>query len=129
MTKLGMTSVKMEIDNVKDLNIESNNKGFNNMSDLRNTQTFNLFKYNYKSPMRISQNSNLKNAVTDFDKKIMTNKKWGNDVGDGGGKQKQYEVYSKHHTKRQALQELGSNILNSIKLKLPRDRKVEVNIK
>ena len=46
------------------------------------------------------------------------------------GKQKHStgSVYAKHHTKRQALQELGSNILNSIKLKLPRNRKVELNI-
>ena len=129
MTKLGMTSVKMEIDNVKDLYIENNNIDFNNMNNLRNTQSFNLFKHNFKSPLRTLQNNNVKNSMADFDKKILANKRWGNDIGDGGGNPKQYLVYSKHHTKRQALQELGSNILNSIKLKLPRDRKVEVNIK
>ena len=30
---------------------------------------------------------------------------------------------SKHHTRYQALRELGSNLLNGIKVKLPRDRK------
>ncbi len=38
-------------------------------------------------------------------------------------------LFSKHLTKYQALRELGSNILNGIKVKLPRGRKVDLNIK
>ena len=128
MSKMGMTSVKMEIDNVKDLYIENSNRIFNKMNNIRNIQSLNIFKQTFKSPTKITKTYSLKNTTTDFDRKILTNKRWGNDIGDGGGKHKQYLVYSKHHTKRQALQELGSNILNSIKLKLPRNRKVEVNI-
>ena len=36
-------------------------------------------------------------------------------------------VTSKHHTRQQALRELGSTFLSGIKIKLPRDRKVEIN--
>ena len=37
-------------------------------------------------------------------------------------------LYSKHLTKYQALRELGSNLLNGIKVKLPRERKVDIHI-
>ena len=37
-------------------------------------------------------------------------------------------LFSKHQTRYQALRELGSNLLNGIKVKLPRDRKVELRI-
>ena len=37
-------------------------------------------------------------------------------------------LVSKHLTRYQALRELGSSLLNGIKVKLPRDRKVDVKI-
>ena len=60
-------------------------------------------------------------------KKIMINDKWGNQVMQKN-KSTENLLYSKHLTKYQALRELGSNILNGIKVKLPRDRKVDINI-
>ena len=37
------------------------------------------------------------------------------------------KVYARHMTKQQVLRELGSNILSGIKIRLPRDRKVDIN--
>ena len=53
---------------------------------------------------------------------------WGNDIGEMSQyKDKNNVVYSRHMTKQQVLRELGSNILSGIKIRLPRDRKVDIN--
>ena len=67
-----------------------------------------------------------RNPLAHFNKNILTDANWGNKSVEKGS-QKENIVFARHHTKQQALRELGSNILSGIKIKLPRDRKVELN--
>lgn len=65
--------------------------------------------------------------MNELNKKIITNNGWGSKIIKKNGS---YEnlLFSKHQTKYQVVRELGSNILNSIKVKLPRNRKINIQI-
>ena len=127
MKKLGTGSLKLELDSLKDLstinseiiNIPNKRKNIFGSSFIRsnNNKTYKI------KPIQ-SENSNF----NDFNKKIMVNKGWGNDtVNLSEYKDKNNMVYSRHITKQQVLRELGSNILSGIKVRLPRERKVDIN--
>ena len=125
MKKLGTGSLKLELESLKDLSsinadlIKIPNKRKNIFSS-----RFNKGNKTYKiNPQK------EKNNFNDFNKKIMVTSGWGNDTGDlrDEFKEKNNAVYSRHITKQQVLRELGSNILSGIKIRLPRDRKVDIN--
>ena len=125
MKKLGTGSLKLELESLKDLStinadlIKIPNKRKNIFSS-----NFNRGNRTYKI-----KTEKEKNNFNDFNKKIMVTSGWGNDTGDmkSDFKEKNNAVYSRHITKQQVLRELGSNILSGIKIKLPRERKVDIN--
>ena len=92
----------------------------------------NIFVNNYKDFLKVKKkqkqnSSSISNNLNEFNKKILSTKGWGNktlskNMSTGN------LLFGKHQTRYQALRELGSNLLNGIKVKLPRDRKVEIKI-
>ena len=125
MKKLGLGSLKLELESLKDLSLINPDLVNNIPSKRKNILGSNLFRSN--KSYRIKQNP-IKNYLNDFNKKIMITSGWGNDTGEMSQyKDKNNVVYSRHMTKQQVLRELGSNILSGIKIRLPRDRKVDIN--
>lgn len=122
--KKGIGSLKLELDSLKDLN-ENLPMIYNNSLTARNNDIIgNRFKIknNSQNPKKIK----IKNIFGDFNKKILTNKKWGEDFS-GNNNINVNGVFSKHQTKMQILRELGNNIFSGLKIKLPRNRKVNLN--
>ena len=123
MKKMG-TTLKLELDSMKDLSMINPNYVKN--QNLRYNILGNFKKKNFK----YMTNSNEKNVFSEFNKRIMSNTRWGNDLSSNKNENKDNSsnlVYARHHTKQQVLRELGSSILNGVKVKLPRDRKVDLN--
>jgi hypothetical protein len=121
MKKAGATSLKMEIESVADLR---NDKTYFGPENLKQKNIFGRnFMKNYKIALIKTP---ARNPLAHFNKNILTDANWGNKSVEKGP-QKENIVFARHHTKQQALRELGSNILSGIKIKLPRDRKVELN--
>ena len=126
------TSLKKELDSLKDLDDKTNLDFFPPSSKI-SIKTKNVFVNNYKDLISekkkqiINDSKVKKNNFNEFNKKIILTKGWGtktisNNMSTGN------LLVSKHLTRYQALRELGSNLLNGIKVKLPRDRKVDVKI-
>ena len=121
MKKLGTGSLKLELDSLKDLTDL-------NPDNAKSSKRYNIFGKNYQK-----YNKNLKtekNVFSEFNKKIIKNKGWGNEIITEIKPDKVADskfVYARHHTKQQVLRELGSSILNGVKIRLPRDRKVDLN--
>jgi len=123
------SSLKNEIENMKDLNEEDN---FNFYPTKIRLQSRNIFQENYKE---FYKNKKIKEktiniigkGTNELNKKIMINGLWGTQTLQKN-KSSENLLFSKHLTKYQALRELGSNLLSGIKVKLPRDRKVDINI-
>ena len=128
MKKLGTNSLKLEIDNLKDLSKINPNL----LS--RTNRSRNIFRYNSYKDYKTFRNikDNKVNIFTELNKKIMNSRDWGNDLSEKKNNNKnmgfndENKRYARHITKQQVLRELGSNILSGIKFKLPRDRKVEL---
>ena len=123
------TSLKREIENLKDLNEESNINIYPSKIKLRSRNIFmDNYKEFYKNKRIKEKTINLIESKTnELNKKIMINGLWGSQTLQKN-KSSGNLLYSKHLTKYQALRELGSNLLTGIKIKLPRDRKVDINI-
>ena len=121
------SSLKNELDSLKDLD-DKDNLNFYPTKDKIDQYSRNIFANNYKDLFKEKkkQTSTINN-LNEFNKKIISTKGWGNktiskNMSTGN------LLFSKHLTKYQALRELGSNLLNGIKVKLPRDRKVDIKI-
>ena len=123
------TSLKNEIENLKDLNEESNLNIYPSKIRLKSRNIFlDNYKEFYKNKRIKEKTMNLIGKRTnELNKKIMINGLWGSQTLQKN-KSSGNLLYSKHLTKYQALRELGSNLLTGIKIKLPRDRKVDINI-
>ena len=125
------SSLKKELDSLKDLDDKSNMDFFpppNNI-DLKSR---NVFANNYKDIINEKKKQMAKtkikqNHFNEFNKKILLTKGWGTKTMSKNMSTGNLLV-SKHLTRYQALRELGSSLLNGIKVKLPRDRKVDVKI-
>ena len=119
------TSLKNELDSLKDLDDKDNLNFYPGKMQIK---TKNLFVGSYKDLNRdkIKKNSSFNN-YNEFNKKIILTKGWGTKTMSKNMSTGNL-IVSKHHTKYQALRELGSNLLNGIKIKLPRERKVDINI-
>ena len=130
MKKLGTTSLKLELDSLKDLSVVNTEVVQNTMANNRYNIIGQSKLKKYFSNVNYTNNK-PKNVFTEFNKKIMSTRGWGNDIGDSNLKPDKVQdnnlVYARHHTKQQVLRELGSSILNGVKIKLPRDRKVDLN--
>ena len=126
------TSLKNELDTLKDLD-EKTNTNFYPLPDKTEINSRNLFLNNYKDIFKEKgkekiKKSETKNNFNEFNKKIILTKGWGIKTMSKNMSTGNLLVSSKHHSRYQALRELGSNLLNGIKVKLPRDRKVDINI-
>ena len=123
MKKGGATSLKVEIDSLADLRGDNNS-----YYGPDNLKTKNIFGRNFMKNYKIALiKPPVNNALATFNKNILSDSNWGNKSVGKGTKKENNIVFARHHTKQQALRELGSNILNGIKIKLPRNRKVELN--
>ena len=125
MKRLGTGSLKLELDSLKDLSTINSEviKIPNKRKNILGTSFIRNNKIKIKPILD-------KNNFNEFNKKIMVTQGWGNDRGDLNAEFKEKNnngVYSRHITKQQVLRELGSNILSGIKIRLPRDRKVDIN--
>ena len=121
--KSGIVSLKLELDSLKDL-AENNPSLYKNSLTTRYEDIIGD-KFRIKNNSLNYQYTRYKNEFGDFNKKILANKRWGNDISRNNNNNIN-TIYSKHQTKIQILRELGSNILNGIKIKLPRNRKVDL---
>ena len=123
------TSLKNEIENLKDLNEESNLNIYPSKIKLKSRNIFlDNYKEFYKNKRIKEKTINLIDSRTnELNKKIMINGLWGSQTLQKN-KSSGNLLYGKHLTKYQALRELGSNLLTGIKRKLPRERKVDINI-
>ena len=123
------TSLKNEIENLKDLNEESNLNIYPSKIKLKSRNIFlDNYKEFYKNKRIKEKTINLIDSrINELNKKIMINGLWGSQTLQKN-KSSGNLLYGKHLTKYQALRELGSNLLTGIKIKLPRDRKVDINI-
>ena len=128
---LSSTSLKNEIENLKDLNRGSNINFYPSKNKLKSR---NIFVSNYREFFKnlkgkeIKDNTNIGKNMNELNKKIILNGGWGGAQTLQKNNSTGNLLYSKHLTKYQALRELGSNLLNGIKVKLPRERKVDINI-
>ena len=127
MKKGGLGSLKLELDSLKDLSDINKDSIYKNSLTTRYNDDIIREKFRIKNNSQISRNTKFKNEFGDFNKKILTNKRWGNEISNNNTNNNINTVYSKHQTKIQILRELGSNILNGVKIKLPRNRKVNLN--
>lgn len=121
MSKAGMTSLKMELESLKDLR---NDRTYYGPGNLKQKNILGSFMRNTR--LTINREP-VTNSLTNLNKDILTDGNWGNQIGGGKKDQNENVIYSRHHTKQQVLRELGSNILSGIKVRLPRDRRVELN--
>ena len=128
LNKVGLSSLKMEIDSMKDL---SQNIKYNNYYTPGKTmiKSLNLFNKHHRNDFKdINIVKIRKNKFNEFNTGILSSDGWGSVKEENGRGENTKLLYSKHRTRYQALRELGSNILTGIKVKLPRDRKVDINI-
>ena len=124
MKKPGLASLKIEIDSMQDLKGEKTYYGPDNIKQK------NIFRKNITRNYKIGLTKPLGNYYfSSFNKNILTDVNWGNEMGEKGKNKNKNNntIFARHHTKQQALRELGSTIFSGLKIKLPRDRKVELN--
>ena len=124
------TSLKNEIESLKDLNKDSK---FNFYPTKIKLKSRNIFDNNYKEFFKNKKKAkeiediNIGKNMNELNKKIILTGGWGNQILQKNNSTGNL-LFSKHLTKYQALRELGSNLLNGIKVKLPRERKVDIQI-
>ena len=121
------SSLKDELNSLKDLDDKDDLKYFP-IPDKNELNSRNIFISNYKDLFRQKKKqTSTNNNLNEFNKKILTSKGWGTKTMSKNMSTGNL-LFSKHQTRYQALKELGSNLLNGIKVKLPRERKVDVRI-
>ena len=125
LNKNNISSLKVELDSLKDLDYKERNFYSPDKTGMKNINLFGK-KYNYFF-RNINKDKNMSVGVNEFNKSIITNTGWGNktmrkNMSSGN------LLIGKHQTRYQALRELGSNLLNGIKIKFPRNRKINLKI-
>ena len=122
MKKEGMSSLKMEIESMKDLKTD---RAFYGLEKVKPQNIFGRdFMKNYKIGLFKKPANN--NSLATLNRNILTDENWGNRIGGTKDDVRDNIIFAKHHTKQQVVSELGRNIFNRTKIKLPRDRKVEI---
>ena len=117
------SSLKLEIDGIQDLGLYSSYN--NSYRTFNNTNLFNPKKGGRTILPKINR---LSTDMNKFNSSIINNKYWGtqqsheNETFTEGNK-------FKKPSRNEHLRELGSSIMNSMKFKLPRDRKVKLKYK
>ena len=122
--KTGVGSLKTEIENLSDLKLDKlyytkrNNKP--KMSLVKpNLKNYNIGLYKPKT---------IDHSLHKFYKDMLTDRNWGNKIIQKIDNEQYMDNlgFGKHISKKQALKELGNIMLSVNKLKLPRERKVEL---
>ena len=129
LNKMGISSLKVEFDSLQDLDYQNINNYYSpSRTGMRN---INIFGKNLKEIFKtINKNNKVGNKSKDlneFNKNIVTNKGWGNKTMRKNMSSENL-LFGKHQTKYQAIRELGSKVLNSLKVKMPRSRKINIQI-
>ena len=126
LNKEGISSLKVELDSLQDLDIHNKNNYYSPKGT--GMKNINVLSKNYKNIFKkINIENNKMKDLNDFNKKIITNSGWGRKSITKSMSSGNF-LFSKHQTKYQAIREFGNNILNKIKVKLPRNRKVNLQI-
>ena len=123
MKKMGFRSLKLELESLQDLNNESNYR------KLSISKKDNIFGRNFiKSNKFRINNTSKDNPLYVFNKKILTDANFGNiTLSQKRHTEKENIVTSKHLSKQQAFKELGNTMISGLKIKFPRNRKVELS--
>ena len=123
MKKMGFGSLKLELESLQDLNNESNYR------KLSISKKDNIFGRNFiKSNKFRINNTSKDNPLYVFNKKILTDANFGNiTLSQKRHTEKENIVTSKHLSKQQAFKELGNTMISGLKIKFPRNRKVELS--
>ena len=122
MKKLGAGSLKMEIDCLQELKSEPNYR------KLKSFKKENIFGKKWIKTNRLNLIINSKdNPLYAFNKKILTDANFGNITDLKHKEEKENIVISRHLSKQEAFKELGNTMINGIKIKFPRSRKVELS--
>ena len=121
MKKLGTGSLKLEIESLQDLRSEPI---YHKLNSVKKENIFgkNMIKAN-KLALKIKSKDNPLNV---FNKKILTDKNFGNDIDLKNRDERQNIIISKHLSIQEAFKELGNTMINGLKIKFPRNRKVEL---
>ena len=123
MKKMGFGSLKLELESLQDLNNESNYR------KLSISKKDNIFGRNFIKSNKFKINNTSKdNPFYVFNKKILTDANFGNiTLSQKRHTEKENIVTSKHLSKQQAFKELGNTMISGLKIKFPRNRKVELS--
>ena len=123
MKKIGFGSLKLELESLQDLNNESNYR------KLSISKKDNIFGRNFIKSNKFQINNTSKdNPLYVFNKKILTDANFGNiTLSQKRHTEKENIVTSKHLSKQQAFKELGNTMISGLKIKFPRNRKVELS--
>ena len=121
MKKLGTGSLKLEIESLQDLRSEPNNRKLNSVKK-ENIFDKSMIKSN-KLTIRINSKDN---PIYAFNKRILTDKHFGNDIDLRQRNEKENIIIAKHLSRQEAFKELGNTMINGFKIKFPRNRKVEL---
>ena len=123
MKKMGFGSLKLELESLQDLNNESNYR------KLSISKKDNIFGRNFIKSNKFKINNTSKdNPLYVFNKKILTDANFGNiTLTQKRHTEKENIVTSKHLSKQQAFKELGNTMISGLKIKFPRNRKVELS--
>ena len=123
MKKMGFGSLKLELESLQDLNNESNYR------KLSISKKDNIFGRNFIKSNKFRMNNTSKdNPLYVFNKKILTDANFGNiTLSQKRHTEKENIVTSKHLSKQQAFKELGNTMISGLKIKFPRNRKVELS--
>ena len=121
MKKLGSSSLKMEIDSLQDLKTKPNYR------KIKSIKKENLFDKNFIRNNRLGLNNKSRdNPFLAFNKKILTDANFGNAI-DQKTTEKENIVISRHLKMQEAFRELGNSMISGLKIKFPRNRKVELS--
>ena len=129
LNKIGISSLKVEFDSLQDLDYQIINNYYSpSRTGMRN---INIFGKNLKEIFKtINKNNKVRNKSKDlneFNKNIVINKGWGTKTMRKNMSSENL-LFGKHQTKYQAIREIGHNILNGIKVRMPRSRKINLQI-
>ena len=129
LNKMGISSLKVEFDSLQDLDYQNINNYYS-PSQTR-TKNINIFGKSYRDIFKnINKNNKINNKnkdLNDFNKNIITNKGWGNKTMRKNMSSENL-LFGKHQSKYQAIREIGTNILSRIKVRMPRSRKINIQI-
>ena len=123
MKKLGASSLKMEIDILQDLKTQPNYR------KIKSIKKENIFDKNFIRNNKLRYTKNKKdNPFIALNKKILNDVNFGNTIEQKNKiPEKENIVVSKHLSMQEAIKELGYTMISGIKIKFPRNRKVELS--